>query len=156
MFCLFLQESLRKITHTLALKNEEISNFVSTLKQSLDNLEVRSAKFNPGSARLFLSILTPHFLYLLVFMTPGGLQQSPGGPGVWVYLPPVCPGRDEGKHDDTHQTGESQPHLWAAGRCCHVYFCFKPGNIALVFTSLVKDCLYTIRAPTFRKNLVYL
>lgn len=34
------QESLRKITHTLALKNEEISNFVSTLKQNLDNLEV--------------------------------------------------------------------------------------------------------------------
>lgn len=40
MSLLSAQESLRKITHTLALKNEEISNFVSTLKQSLDNLEV--------------------------------------------------------------------------------------------------------------------
>lgn len=40
MSSLFVQESLRKITHTLALKNEEISNFISTLKQSLDNLEV--------------------------------------------------------------------------------------------------------------------
>lgn len=41
LFSVFLQESLRKITHTLALKNEEISNFVCTLKQSLENLEVR-------------------------------------------------------------------------------------------------------------------
>lgn len=40
MSFLFVQESLHKITHTLALKNEEISNFISTLKQSLDNLEV--------------------------------------------------------------------------------------------------------------------
>lgn len=39
-FVSFLQESLRKITHTLAMKNEEISNFICTLKQSLDNLEV--------------------------------------------------------------------------------------------------------------------
>ncbi|CAG04846.1 unnamed protein product, partial [Tetraodon nigroviridis] len=35
-------ESLRKITHTLALKNEEISNFVCTLKQSLENLEANA------------------------------------------------------------------------------------------------------------------
>lgn len=41
LFSVFLQESLRKITHTLALKNEEISNFVCTLKQSLENLEVQ-------------------------------------------------------------------------------------------------------------------
>lgn len=40
-FSVSLQESLRKITHTLALKNEEISNFVCTLKQSLENLEVQ-------------------------------------------------------------------------------------------------------------------
>ncbi|KAI4828420.1 hypothetical protein KUCAC02_022516 [Chaenocephalus aceratus] len=33
------KESLRKITHTLAMKNEEISNFVCTLKQNLENLE---------------------------------------------------------------------------------------------------------------------
>uniref|UniRef100_H3D6M3 Fibronectin type III and SPRY domain containing 1 n=1 Tax=Tetraodon nigroviridis TaxID=99883 RepID=H3D6M3_TETNG len=36
------KESLRKITHTLALKNEEISNFVCTLKQSLENLEANA------------------------------------------------------------------------------------------------------------------
>uniref|UniRef100_A0A8C7Z0S9 Fibronectin type III and SPRY domain-containing protein 1 n=1 Tax=Oryzias sinensis TaxID=183150 RepID=A0A8C7Z0S9_9TELE len=36
------QESLRKITHTLAVKNEEISNFICSLKQSLDNLETNS------------------------------------------------------------------------------------------------------------------
>lgn len=41
LFSVFLQESLCKITHTLALKNEEISNFVCTLKQSLENLEVQ-------------------------------------------------------------------------------------------------------------------
>lgn len=40
-FLCSLQESLRKITHTLTLKNEEISNFVCTLKQSLENLEVQ-------------------------------------------------------------------------------------------------------------------
>lgn len=43
---MFLQESLRKITHMLALKNEEISNFVCTLKQSLENLEVQPLGFN--------------------------------------------------------------------------------------------------------------
>uniref|UniRef100_A0A3B5PYZ8 Fibronectin type III and SPRY domain-containing protein 1 n=1 Tax=Xiphophorus maculatus TaxID=8083 RepID=A0A3B5PYZ8_XIPMA len=36
------KESLRKITHTLAVKNEEISNFICTLKQSLENLEANS------------------------------------------------------------------------------------------------------------------
>lgn len=43
---MFLQESLRKITHTLALKNEEIANFVCMLKQSLENLEVQPLDFN--------------------------------------------------------------------------------------------------------------
>lgn len=46
LFPVFFQESLRKITHTLALKNEEISNFVCTLKQSLENLEVRRKWFS--------------------------------------------------------------------------------------------------------------
>uniref|UniRef100_A0A8C6WNS1 Fibronectin type III and SPRY domain containing 1 n=1 Tax=Neogobius melanostomus TaxID=47308 RepID=A0A8C6WNS1_9GOBI len=32
----------RSITHTLAVKNEEISNFVCTLKQSIENLEANS------------------------------------------------------------------------------------------------------------------
>lgn len=36
------KESLRKITHTLAVKNEEISNFVCSLKQNLENLEANS------------------------------------------------------------------------------------------------------------------
>ncbi|KAM9831314.1 fibronectin type III and SPRY domain-containing protein 1 [Neosynchiropus ocellatus] len=36
------KESLRKIIQTLANKNEEISNFVCGLKQSLDNLEANS------------------------------------------------------------------------------------------------------------------
>lgn len=36
------QESLRKIITTLALKNEEIQNFICSLKQSLQNLEVQS------------------------------------------------------------------------------------------------------------------
>ncbi|CAB1413199.1 unnamed protein product [Pleuronectes platessa] len=36
------KESLFKITHTLAMKNEEISNFICTLKQNLDNLEANS------------------------------------------------------------------------------------------------------------------
>lgn len=37
--CMF-QESLRKIITTLALKNEEIQNFICCLKQNLENLEV--------------------------------------------------------------------------------------------------------------------
>lgn len=45
LLSVFLQDSLRKITHTLALKNEEISNFVCTLKQSLENLEVQPLGF---------------------------------------------------------------------------------------------------------------
>ncbi|KTF90832.1 hypothetical protein cypCar_00001234 [Cyprinus carpio] len=36
------KESLRKIITTLALKNEEIQNFICCLKQSLDNLEANS------------------------------------------------------------------------------------------------------------------
>lgn len=36
------QESLRKIITTLALKNEEIQNFICCLKQSLQNLDVRN------------------------------------------------------------------------------------------------------------------
>ncbi|KAJ0032289.1 hypothetical protein NQD34_002370 [Periophthalmus magnuspinnatus] len=36
------KESLRKITQTLAVKNEEISNFVCSLKQNLENLEENS------------------------------------------------------------------------------------------------------------------
>ncbi|KAI1891649.1 hypothetical protein AGOR_G00145950 [Albula goreensis] len=36
------KESLRKITNTLALKNEEIQNFICCLKQSLLNLEANS------------------------------------------------------------------------------------------------------------------
>ncbi|TNN30537.1 Fibronectin type III and SPRY domain-containing protein 1 [Liparis tanakae] len=39
-----VEESLRKITHTLAMKNEEISNFVCTVKQSLSNLETNTNK----------------------------------------------------------------------------------------------------------------
>lgn len=46
------QESLRKITNTLTLKNEEISNFVSTLKQSLDNLEVTGDAGNVTPCRV--------------------------------------------------------------------------------------------------------
>ncbi|XP_072294341.1 fibronectin type III and SPRY domain-containing protein 1 [Eucyclogobius newberryi] len=38
------KESLRKITHTLAVKNEEISNFVCSLKQNLENLEANSKR----------------------------------------------------------------------------------------------------------------
>ncbi|CAL1592845.1 unnamed protein product [Knipowitschia caucasica] len=36
------KESLRKITHTLAVKNEELSNFACSLKQNLENLEANS------------------------------------------------------------------------------------------------------------------
>lgn len=38
------KESLRKITTTLTLKNEEITNFICSLKQSLDNLEANSTR----------------------------------------------------------------------------------------------------------------
>ncbi|XP_035271811.1 fibronectin type III and SPRY domain-containing protein 1 [Anguilla anguilla] len=38
------KDSLRKITNTLALKNEEIQNFICCLKQSLLNLEANSAR----------------------------------------------------------------------------------------------------------------
>ena len=111
VFSLFLQESLRKITHTLALKNEEISNFVCTLKQSLDNLEVQTRTWMNYSVISVFPVFT-----LFYVVTPGELQQSPGGPGVWVHLPPLCSGRDEGKHADAYQTGASQPHVRAAGK----------------------------------------
>uniref|UniRef100_A0A8C7IML7 Fibronectin type III and SPRY domain-containing protein 1 n=1 Tax=Oncorhynchus kisutch TaxID=8019 RepID=A0A8C7IML7_ONCKI len=38
------KESLRKITTTLALKNDEITNFICCLKQSLENLEGNSSR----------------------------------------------------------------------------------------------------------------
>lgn len=69
----------------------------------------------------------PVFTHFSV-VTPGELQQSPGGPGVWVHLPPLCPGRDEGKHADAYQTGASQPHVRAAGK----FFRF----VASMFNSL--------------------
>lgn len=50
------KESLRKITHTLALKNEEISNFVSTLKQNLDNLEANSNRVQEDLEAEFASL----------------------------------------------------------------------------------------------------
>lgn len=58
----FLQESLRKITHTLATKNEEISNFVCSLKQSLDNLEVMTYEWwmNEHGNECGQSFLLPH------------------------------------------------------------------------------------------------
>lgn len=37
------QEALRKIITTLAVKNEEIQNFIYSLKQMLLNVEVRLA-----------------------------------------------------------------------------------------------------------------
>lgn len=37
------QEALRKIITTLAVKNEEIQNFIYSLKQMLLNVEVRPA-----------------------------------------------------------------------------------------------------------------
>lgn len=68
VFCLF-QESLRKITHTLALKNEEISNFVCTLKQSLDNLEVQTQTgMNFSVIRFFLIPLLVYFPCSLTFL----------------------------------------------------------------------------------------
>ncbi|XP_048832014.1 fibronectin type III and SPRY domain-containing protein 1 [Brienomyrus brachyistius] len=36
------KESLRKITNTLALKNEEIQNFISSLKQNLENVQMNA------------------------------------------------------------------------------------------------------------------
>ncbi|KAA8590041.1 hypothetical protein FQN60_013406 [Etheostoma spectabile] len=50
------KESLRKITHTLAMKNEEISNFVCTLKQSLDNLEANSSRVQEDLESEFASL----------------------------------------------------------------------------------------------------
>lgn len=45
--CVF-QESLHKIVNTLALKNEEIQNFICCLKQNLQNLEVISNQLQDG------------------------------------------------------------------------------------------------------------
>lgn len=52
--CVF-QESLQKIVNTLALKNEEIQNFICCLKQNLQNLEVRCAErgIDPECGRCF-------------------------------------------------------------------------------------------------------
>ncbi|KAI3368929.1 hypothetical protein L3Q82_025894, partial [Scortum barcoo] len=55
-FVVFFQESLRKITHTLAMKNEEISNFVCSLKQSLDNLEANSSRVQEDLESEFASL----------------------------------------------------------------------------------------------------
>lgn len=55
----FLQESLRKITHTLALKNEEISNLVCTLKQNLENLEVeKHTSQQDNHCRSIITVMT--------------------------------------------------------------------------------------------------
>uniref|UniRef100_A0A3B3B7P9 Fibronectin type III and SPRY domain containing 1 n=1 Tax=Oryzias melastigma TaxID=30732 RepID=A0A3B3B7P9_ORYME len=54
----FLQESLRKITHTLAVKNEEISNFICSLKQSLNNLETNSNRVQEDLESEFNSLHT--------------------------------------------------------------------------------------------------
>ncbi|KAK2835757.1 hypothetical protein Q5P01_016241 [Channa striata] len=50
------KESLRKITHTLAMKNEEISNFICTIKQSLDNLEANSNRVQEDLESEFTSL----------------------------------------------------------------------------------------------------
>uniref|UniRef100_A0A3Q3N5E5 Fibronectin type III and SPRY domain-containing protein 1 n=1 Tax=Mastacembelus armatus TaxID=205130 RepID=A0A3Q3N5E5_9TELE len=50
------KESLRKITNTLAMKNEEISNFICTLKQSLDNLEANSSRVQDELESEFTSL----------------------------------------------------------------------------------------------------
>uniref|UniRef100_H2VC56 Fibronectin type III and SPRY domain containing 1 n=1 Tax=Takifugu rubripes TaxID=31033 RepID=H2VC56_TAKRU len=50
------KESLRKITHTLALKNEEISNFVCALKQSLENLEANANRVQEELESEFTSL----------------------------------------------------------------------------------------------------
>uniref|UniRef100_A0A673A5I1 Fibronectin type III and SPRY domain containing 1 n=1 Tax=Sphaeramia orbicularis TaxID=375764 RepID=A0A673A5I1_9TELE len=49
-------DSLRKITHTLAVKNEEISNFICTLKQNLDNLEANSNRVQDDLESEFTSL----------------------------------------------------------------------------------------------------
>ncbi|XP_067086265.1 fibronectin type III and SPRY domain-containing protein 1 [Osmerus mordax] len=50
------KESLRKITTTLALKNEEIQNFVCCLKQSLENLEMNSNRVQEDMEAEFTSL----------------------------------------------------------------------------------------------------
>ncbi|XP_016084887.1 fibronectin type III and SPRY domain-containing protein 1-like [Sinocyclocheilus grahami] len=50
------KESLRKIITTLALKNEEIQNFICCLKQSLENLEVNSNRVQEDLESEFSSL----------------------------------------------------------------------------------------------------
>ncbi|XP_031430463.1 fibronectin type III and SPRY domain-containing protein 1 [Clupea harengus] len=52
------KESLRKIITTLALKNEEIQNFVCCLKQSLQNLEANSTRVQDDLESEFSSLHT--------------------------------------------------------------------------------------------------
>ncbi|XP_061593765.1 fibronectin type III and SPRY domain-containing protein 1 [Cololabis saira] len=52
------KDSLRKITHTLAVKNDEISNFICTLKQSLDNLEANSSRVQEDLESEFTNLHT--------------------------------------------------------------------------------------------------
>lgn len=120
---LYHQESLLKITHTLTMKNEEISNFVCTLKQSLDNLEVKWQIYLWTSVVClfaFFSIQCRCFFYLLslfffFYLPPGKLHPSAGRPAGWVHDPSVSSWWNEGQHVDAYQTGESHPHIWAPG-----------------------------------------
>ncbi|CAL8349347.1 fibronectin type III and SPRY domain-containing protein 1 [Gadus morhua] len=50
------KESLRKITTTLTLKNEEITNFICSLKQSLENLEANSDRVHGDLESEFTSL----------------------------------------------------------------------------------------------------
>uniref|UniRef100_A0A4W5R0B4 Fibronectin type III and SPRY domain-containing protein 1 n=1 Tax=Hucho hucho TaxID=62062 RepID=A0A4W5R0B4_9TELE len=51
-----VKESLRKITTTLALKNEEITNFICCQKQSLENLEGNSSRVQEDLETEFSSL----------------------------------------------------------------------------------------------------
>ncbi|MBN3298683.1 FSD1 protein, partial [Amia calva] len=51
-----LQEDLHKMISTLALKNEEIQNFVCSLKQTLQNLEVNSSRVQEDLEKEFSSL----------------------------------------------------------------------------------------------------
>ncbi|XP_069041978.1 fibronectin type III and SPRY domain-containing protein 1 [Lepisosteus oculatus] len=53
---LLFQEALRKITTTLALKNEEIQNFVCTVKQTLQNLEGNATRVQQDLEAEFSSL----------------------------------------------------------------------------------------------------
>ncbi len=80
------QESLRKIITTLALKNEEIQNFICCLKQSLENLEVNT------TAGLLLFLLTS--TYWTVWWMSKSFCQLSGGPNMFVQTyfskPAIC------------------------------------------------------------------